>query len=136
MFAYLIYSAGKSVALVGYLLFHLIAIGERVILQSEQRGWSLGYIFDNYGVHELFPHNAPNYADGKPCYLLVSADGTLVYPLRNFSFCNKIIVVTSPNMNTKGNLKNWAKQTLAEYLIAPLPSCSEVVYLLYVYLLK
>jgi hypothetical protein len=130
-------NTGKSVTLVGYLLFHLIAIGERTILQTEAPSKnSLGFIFDDHGVREISANEAQVYDDGKPCYLLVSADGTKEYPSKHFRFCSKIIAVTSPNINSKPDLKNWAKQTLAEEFVVPPPSCSEVVYLLYVKLLK
>lgn len=65
----------------------------------------------------------------------MSADGTEVYPSGTFTFCDRIIVVTSPNLLSKQGLKNWMKQTLAEEFVAPRPSCHEVVYLLYVELL-
>src|SRR5207249_3196471 len=74
------HNLGKSVALVGYVLFHLIAQGQRVILQSDTANGGLGYAFDDDGVHEVFKQDALTYKDGKPCYLLVSADGTEVYP--------------------------------------------------------
>jgi len=129
------YNPGKSVALVAQLLFDLIAQGERVILQSQNTTGRLGFAFDDNGVHEVFPHNYKNYIDGRPCYLLVSADG-VISPLADFDFCHRIIVVTSPNFALKKELKDFQKQTEAETFIAPAPSCHEVVYLLYVELLK
>src|SRR2546421_12386761 len=74
------YNLGKSVALVGYLLFYLITQGQRVILQSETLNGGLGYVFDDNGVHEVFKKDSWQYNDNKSCYLLVSADGTEVYP--------------------------------------------------------
>jgi hypothetical protein len=73
-----------------------------------------------------------SYNDGRPCYLLVSADGTKTYPSPLLNFCDRIIVVTSPNMDSKPDLKNWKKQASAEEFVATPPSCLEVVYLLYV----
>jgi hypothetical protein len=126
------YNPGKSVALVGYLLFCLNALGVRVILQSDMSSPYLGFAFDDAGVREVSIDDTSRYNDGKPCYLLVSADGTQIYPRGNFGFCSKTIVVTSPNMESKSDLKNWAKQGQAEQFIVPPPSCLEVVYLLYV----
>jgi len=130
------YSPGKSVALVGYLLFYLIARGERTILQSQNRNGRLGFVFDDGGVREVFPHNSHIYKDGRPCCLLVSADSTEVSPFMDLDFCDRTIVVTSPNIKSKSNLKHWMKQAEAEEFIAPPPSCLEVVYLLYVKLFK
>ena len=130
------YSPGKSVALVGYLLFYLIARGERTILQSQNRNGRLGFVFDDGGVREVFPHNSRVYKDGRPCCLLVNADGTLIYPLGDLGFCDRTVVVTSPNIKSKLELDNWRKQTRAQQFIATPPSCSEVVYLLYVKLFK
>ena len=130
------YNPGKSVALVGYLLFNLVARGERTILQSEHKDGHLGLLFDHDGVHEVFAGNSYSYADGKPCCLLVNADGKIVSPLDEFDFCDRTIVVTSPNMKSKPALENWRKQFKAERFIAPPPSCHEVVYLLYVKLFK
>jgi hypothetical protein len=127
---------GKSVTLVGYLLFYLIAMGARVILQAEDDPSTIGYIFDADGVRGISIHNAWNYADGKPCLLLVSADGPRTFPLPAFNFCNATIVVTSPNMKTKSDLRAWRKQVVAEQFVAPPPSCLEVVYLLYVKFFK
>jgi len=129
------YNPGKNVALVAHLLFSLIAQGERVILQSQDVTGRLGFAFDDNSVHEVFPHNYKNYKDGRPCYLLVSADG-LVSPLVSFDFCHRIIVVTSPNFAAKKELKDFQTQAKAQTLIAPAPSCHEVVYLLYVELFK
>jgi len=108
----------------------------RVILQSERLDGRLGFVFDDNGVREVFIHDAQIYNDGKPCYLLVSADGTQIYPSPELSFCNSIIVVTSPNMKSNADLKNWTKQTRAKQFVAPPPLCLEVVYLLYVELFK
>src|SRR6516162_3075779 len=107
----LIYNLGKSVALVGYLLFYLNVLGVRVILQTETPSdKSLGIIFDGNGVREVFTHDAQTYKDGKPCYLLVSADGIEEHPSRHLDFCTNIIAVTSPNLRSKPKLKNWKKQ--------------------------
>ena len=130
------YNPGKSVALVGYLLFYLIAQGERIILQSETPNGGLGYVFDDDGVHEVFRRDSRIYKDGRPCYLLVSVDDTQIYPSGFFSFCDRIIVVAPPNLRSKPDLKNWKKQAKADQFIAPPPSCHEVVYLLYVELLN
>jgi hypothetical protein len=131
------YNPGKSVALVGYLLFYLIANGERTLLQSERKNGRLGFVFDNDGVHEVFPHNSDSYCDGKPCCLLVSADGNKVHPLAEFGWCDRTIVVSSPNMESKPDLKTWMSQTEeTEKFIAPPPSCLEVVYVLYIKLFK
>jgi hypothetical protein len=80
------YHPGKSVALVGHLLFYLIARGERTILQAETLDGGLGYVFDDDGVREFFRHDARIYNDGGPCYLLVNADGTQTYPSVFFQF--------------------------------------------------
>ena len=130
------YNPGKSVALVGYLLFYLIARGERTILQSEHKDGRLGFVFDDDGVREVFAHNSRTYKDGRPCCLLVNADGKIVHPLDELDFCDRTIVVTSPNMKSKPRLENWKKQLKADEFIAPPPSCHEVVYLLYVKLFK
>jgi len=124
------YNPGKSVALVGYLLFYLIAQSERTILQLKLQGGSLGLLFDHDGVHEVFENDYRRYADGKPCCLLVSADGKHVHPVDELQFCDKTIAVTSPNLKSKTRLENWRKQSQAEQFIAPPPSCLEVVYLL------
>src|SRR5205809_4459837 len=92
---------GKTVALVGYLLFYLNALGVRVILQTEAPDKRLGIIFDDDGVREISIHDAQIYNDGKPCYLLVSADGAEEYPSWHLDFCSNIIVVTSPNLKFK-----------------------------------
>jgi hypothetical protein len=81
-------------------------------------------------------HNAQTYKDGKPCYLLVSADSKMECPSPHLNFCSTIIAVTSPNLKSKVNLKEWKKQVKAKQFIAPPPSCLEVVYLLYVELFK
>jgi len=52
------YNPDKTVALIGYLLFYLIAPGKRAILQSETPNEGLGYVFDDDGVHEVFKHHA------------------------------------------------------------------------------
>jgi hypothetical protein len=125
------YNLGKSFALVGYLLFYLNALGVRVILQTPTNPLiRLGYIFDNSGVRELSAYDARIYNDGKPCYLLVSADGKLESPSTFLDFCSNVIVVTSPNLKSKPDLKEWKKQVGAEEFIATQPSCLEVVYLL------
>jgi hypothetical protein len=124
------YNPGKSVALVGYLLFYLIAQGERVILQSEDPDGRLGFAFDDRGIHEVFADDSDDYDDGKPCCLLVNVDGTDVYPSDAFAFCDRTIVLTSPNLKAKVGLENWRTQFSAEQFIAPPPSCLEFVYLL------
>jgi len=73
-------------ALVGYLLFYLIARGERIILQSEKSNGRLGFVFDDDGVREVFAHNSHIYDDGRPCCLLVSADGKIVSPSDDLDF--------------------------------------------------
>lgn len=130
------FNPGKSVGLVGYLLFYFIAQGERIILQSTSSNGRLGFIFDCDGVRQVFSHNAETYNDGQSCYLLVNADGPSECPLGALSFCDKTVVVTSPNLKGKPALKNWQKQALAEPFVAPPPSSHEVVYLLYVELFK
>ena len=80
------YNPGKSVALVRYLLFYLIARGERIILQSEKSNGRLGFVFDDDGVREVFAHNSHIYDDGRPCCLLVSADGEIVSPSDDLDF--------------------------------------------------
>src|SRR5947207_12440508 len=122
------YNVGKTVALVGYLLFYLNALGARVILQTNSKH-GLGVIFDDDGVRGISEDEALIYKDGKPCYLLVSADGKIEYP--RLKFC-KTIAVTSPNLPSKLNLKEWSKQSRAKNFIAPPPSCLETVYLMYV----
>ena len=59
------------------------------------------------------------YNDGQSCSLLVSADGPSECPLGDLSFCDKTVVVTSPNLKGKPALKNWQKQALAEQFVAP-----------------
>ena len=130
------YNPGKSVALVGYLLFNLVARGERTILQSEHKDGRLGFVFDDDGVREVFPHNSNIYKYGKPCVLLVNADGKEISPAVNLAFCDRTIVVTSPNMKPKSRLTTWTKQIDAERFIAPPPSCLETVYLMYVEFFK
>lgn len=65
----------------GYLLYYLNAMGIRVILQTEGDPSTAGLVFDTSGVREVSTHDAWIYMDGKPCYLLVSADG------RTWRFC-------------------------------------------------
>jgi hypothetical protein len=105
-------------------------LGERTILQSEHPNGRLGFAFDDKGVHEVFPHNSDDYDDDEPCYLLVNADGKTIYPSDAFDFCERTIVVTSPNVKAKVELENWRKQVRAKQFIAPPPTCLEVVYLL------
>jgi hypothetical protein len=107
-------------------------MGVRVILQTEDDIGIVGFIFDTNGVRGITRYEAWNYADDKPCLLLVSADGPYTYPLPIFNFCHATIVVTSPNMKPKSQLRAWQKQVVAEQYVAPPPSCLEVVYLLYV----
>ena len=80
----------------------------------------LGVIFDDDGVRGVSKDKAFIYKDGKPCFLLVSADGKTEYPL--LTFC-ETIAVTSPNLPSKSNLKEWSKQNKADTFIAPPPSC-------------
>src|SRR5690348_8666200 len=118
------HNLGKSVALAGYLLFYLIAQGQRVALQWNTLNEGLGYVFDDSGVHEVFRGNVLTYRDGKPCYLLVNADSLEIYPSEAFAFCNRIVVVASPDMS-QVNLKNWMKQEKASQFVAQRPSCEE-----------
>ena len=104
------------------------------MLQTPSSTKRLGFIFDDNGVREVY--NAETYNDGKPCYLLVSADGKLESPSPELDFCSNVIVVTSPNLKSKLDLKEWKKQVEAEEFIAPQPLCLEVVYILYVKLFK
>src|SRR2546423_4000459 len=98
------YNPGKSVSLVGYLLFYLCTMGVRVILQMESPIGGLGFVFDGDSVREISTHNAKTYNDGKPCYLLVSADGPFTCPSPDLGFCSNIIVVTSPNLKSNSGL--------------------------------
>ena len=107
-------------------------MGARVILQTQSLPGIMGFAFDANGVHEIQAIDAWRYADGKPCYLLVSADGPLTYPLPAFGSCTATIVVTSPNLKSKPHLNTWRKQDDVDQFVAPPPSCAEVVYLLYV----
>ena len=106
-------------------------MGARVILQIESLPGIVGIVFDADGVRETSARNALIYKDNKPCYLLVSADGPLTSPLPAFDFCTTTIAVTS-NLKTKRSLNSWQKQHKAYQFVAPPPSCSEVVHLLYV----
>ena|SRR2546423_1143387 len=124
-----------GVTLVGYLLFYLIAMRVRVILQTGTGG-RLGIIFDDDGVRGISVRDTDKYVDGKPCCLLVSADGPWASPLEDLDFCSAAIVVTSPNLKSKSGLNAWQKQAEAERFIATPPSCLEVVYLLYVKFFK
>jgi hypothetical protein len=103
----------------------------RVILQTGQGG-RLGIIFDDDGVRGISVRNIDELAKGKPCCLLVSADGPQTSPSPEFDFCAAAIVVTSPNLKSKPMLNAWFKQAEAERFVATSPSCLEVVYLLYV----
>jgi hypothetical protein len=105
-------------------------LGARVILQAKASN-RLGIIFDDDGVRGVFVDDAEEYADGKPCYLLVSADGPDTSPLIELAFCTVTIVVTSPNLKANLTLKAWQKRADAYHFISPPPSCPEVVYLLY-----
>jgi hypothetical protein len=120
---------GKSVTLVGYLLFCLIAMRVRIILQMGTCEL-IGIVFDDDGVRGISARDAWNYADGKPCLLLVSADSPQTSPLPIFDFCSAAIVVASPNLKANPELKSWRKQVSAERFVATRPSCLEVVYLL------
>jgi hypothetical protein len=104
----------------------------RVILQTE----TSGIIFDDDGVRGISARDIDTYRyiDGKPCCLLVSADGPKTSPLEAFDFCNATIVVTSPNLNS--HLESWEKQVRAKRFVATPPSCLEMVYLLYVKFFK
>ena len=106
-------------------------MGVRVILQTGTRG-RLGIIFDDDGVRGISERDIDKLAKGKPCCLLVSADGPQTSPSPEFDFCAAAIVVTSPNLKSKPCLKSWRKQANAYQFVAPPPSCPEVVYLLYV----
>ena len=106
-------------------------MGARVILQTENLPGIVGSIFDAKGVREIPTLDAWVYDDGKPCYLLVSADGPLTFPSPALAFCTATIVVTS-NLKPKFNLNAWQKHAEAERFVATSPSCLEVVYLLYV----
>ena len=108
---------GKSVTLVGYLLFYLIAMGARVILQTESLPSIVGSVFDADGVHEISALDAWIYKDNKPCYLLVSADGPLTSPSPALAFCTATIVVTSPNLKSKSDLNAWRKQAKAHQFV-------------------
>jgi hypothetical protein len=110
-------------------------MGVRIILQAESNT-RLGIIFDDDGIRGVSRRNAEIYADGKPCCLLVSADGPQTSPLMALAFCTATIVVTSPNMKSKSDLNAWRKQAKAKQFVAPPPSCLEVVYLLYVEFFK
>jgi hypothetical protein len=107
-------------------------MGARVILQTENFPGIVGSVFDAKGVREIPALDAWIYDDGKPCYLLVSADGPLTSPSPALAFCTATIVVTSPNLKPKSDLNAWQKQVNAYQFIAPPLSCPEVVYLLYV----
>jgi hypothetical protein len=96
----------------------------------------VGFVFDDDGVRGVSGFDAENYADGKPCCLLVSADGPNISPLPALAFCTATIVVTSPNMKSKIDLNAWRKQEKAKQFVAPPPSCLEVVYVLYVKFFK
>jgi hypothetical protein len=102
----------------------------RVILQAESNSGIAGFIFDANGVRGISARDAWNYADGKPCLLLVSADGPRTSPFEDLDFCSAAIVVTSPNLKAKSGLNAWRKQVGAKRFVATPPSCLEVVYLL------
>src|SRR3954471_18227469 len=105
-------------------------MGVRVILQTEGDSGIVGFVFDADGVRGISARDAWNYADGKPCLLLVSADGPWTSPLEDLDFCSAAIVVTSPNLKAKSGLNAWRKQVGAKRFVATPPSCLEVVYLL------
>jgi hypothetical protein len=111
-------------------------MGVRVILQAEEGGERLGIIFDDDGVRGISVRDIDDLAQGKPCCLLVSADGPQTSPSPQLGFCAAAIVVTSPNLESKPNLKAWFKQAEADRFVATSPSCLEVVYLLYVKFFK
>ena len=111
-------------------------MGVRVILQTENDPSTVGFVFDADGVRDISARDARIYADGKPCYLLVSADGPQTSPSPALEFCTATIVATSPNLKSKPNLNAWKKQSYACQFVATPPSCSEVVYLLYVEFFK
>jgi hypothetical protein len=115
----------------GYLLYFLNAMGIRVILQTEGDPSTVGLVFDASGVREVSTHDAWIYMDGKPCYLLVSADGRMTFPSPALASCTATIVVTSPNLKSKPNLNAWRKQSQADQFVAPPPFCAEVVYLFF-----
>ena len=89
-------------------------------------------IFDDDGVRGISARDMDTYryADGKPCCLLVSVDGSHTSPMQAFGFYTPTIVVTSPNLKSESRLKDWEKQAEAERFVATPPSCPEVVYLL------
>ena len=101
----------------------------RIILQTGTGG-RLGIVFDDYGVRGISVRDTDKYVDGKPCCLLVSADGPRTEPFEDLDFCSAAIVVTSPNLESKSGLNAWQKQVEAERFVATPPSCLEVVYLL------
>jgi hypothetical protein len=84
-------------------------MGARVILQTENFPGIVGSVFDTKGVREIPTLDAWIYDDGKPCYLLVSADGPLTSPSPALAFCTAIIVVTSPDLGPKPDLNTWQK---------------------------
>jgi hypothetical protein len=100
----------------------------RIILQTKSGG-RLGIIFDDDGVRGISARDIDD-LEGKPCCLLVSADGPDISPLEDFAFCSATIVVTSPNLKSKSELNAWQKQFRAKRFVATPPSCLEVVYLL------
>jgi len=130
------YNPGKSITIVSHILFYLIARGERVILQ-EQSGGRIGLLFDNdkNAIHQVSKKNSWRYMDGRPCWLLVSADENKS-PISEFNFCERAIVVSSPNMVKNKDLKEWVKQSQAKTFVSPPPSCLEVVFVLYVKLFE
>ena len=134
------YNPGKSVALVGYLLFYLIALGERIILQDMREEFDRsGFLFDEKGVREITAANFQTFDefdDDRPCWLLVNADGKKTSPSLAFSFCNKEIVVSSPNYEAKPELKSWLNQEKPQRIISPPPPCHEVVWHVYVKVFK
>ena len=103
----------------------------RIILQTGTGG-RLGIVFDDDSVRGISVRDTDKYVDGKPCCLLVSADGPRTEPFEDLDFCSAAIVVTSPNLKPKSGLNAWQKQAGADQFVAPPPSCPEVVYLLYV----
>ena len=105
-------------------------MGVRVILQAEEVSERLGIIFDDDGVRGISVRDIDDLALGKPCCLLVSADGPWTSPLEDLDFCSAAIVVTSPNLKAKSGLNAWRKQVGAKQFVATPPSCLDVVYLL------
>jgi len=72
-------------------------MGIRVILQTKD---DRGLVFDASGVREVSVQDAWIYMDGKPCYLLVSADGRMTFPSPDFAFCTVTRLLISTDLVT------------------------------------